>query len=129
MARMLAVLAIVAALIGAGWTVNSWRTTARLAVEQRDQQAQARRIEAQRNEKQQRINDELQRQTRLVGARLADVLAGLRNRPERLPEPAREACQGASGAELSGPDAAFLVRLAARADQLRADLTACQDGE
>jgi hypothetical protein len=57
-----------------------------------------------------------------ISARLADAIAGLRNRPERLPDTAAAACAGASGRELSGPDAEFLERLAAEADRLRAAL-------
>lgn len=58
----------------------------------------------------------------------AAVLDGLRERPERaadVPEGARVGCQGATGAELSRPDAEFLVGEAARADELRAALDAC----
>lgn len=58
-------------------------------------------------------------------ARLDAALVSLRNRPERLPEPARAACQGSSGTELSGRDSEFLVRLAGRADQLRTALSEC----
>lgn len=60
-----------------------------------------------------------------INSRLADALERLRQRPERLPESARAACEGATGNELSGADAAFLVRESARADELRAALTAC----
>lgn len=64
-------------------------------------------------------------EVRKINARLVDALERLRQRPERLPEPARAACTGATGAELSGPDAGFLVREAARADELRAALAEC----
>jgi len=64
-------------------------------------------------------------QVRSVNRRLADALERLRNRPERASEPARAACEGGSGAELSRPDAGFLEREAARADELRAALSAC----
>ena len=56
----------------------------------------------------------------------------VRNRPDRVPgttDAPRTACAGATGAELSGPDAVFLVGLAARADELRAELGACQQRE
>lgn len=53
----------------------------------------------------------------------------VRDRPARLPEPARAACAGASGAELSQPDAGFLVGEAARADELAIALRACQARE
>ena len=60
-----------------------------------------------------------------INARLADALERVRKRPERLPEPARATCEGATGSELSRPDATFLEREAARADEQRAALSAC----
>jgi hypothetical protein len=75
----------------------------------------------------QRVKDNAyELQIRRTGARLADALERLRDRPERLPEPARAACAGATGAQLSGRDAAFLERFAARANELRAALARCQ---
>lgn len=73
------------------------------------------------SEQKQRQSDEI----RDINARLADALERVRKRPERLPEPARSTCEGATGAELSGPDSAFLEREAARADEIRAALSAC----
>lgn len=67
-------------------------------------------------------NDEIRR---IAAARDA-ALRELRNRPERMPETSAASCAGSSGAELSRPDAEFLVGEAARADQLRADLEACR---
>lgn len=64
-------------------------------------------------------------QVRAVNRKLADALERLRNRPERASEAPRAACEGGSGAELSGPDASFLEREAARADELRAAVSAC----
>jgi hypothetical protein len=60
-----------------------------------------------------------------LSAALERARVELRNRPDRMPEASRQACPGATGAELSRPDAEFLVGEAARADQLRADLEAC----
>ena len=62
-----------------------------------------------------------------ISARLADAISQLRKRPERhdLPEAPTPACKGATGADLSGPDAEFLAREAARADALRAALEQC----
>ena len=68
-------------------------------------------------------------EVRAIRRRLDDALERLRQRPERLPEAARPACEGATGAELSGRDAAFLERLSARADAIRAELKSCQDRE
>lgn len=60
------------------------------------------------------------------------ALERLRHRPERRPIPAggvppaaQSACQGSTGAELSRADAEFLVREAARADDIRSGLEDC----
>lgn len=71
-----------------------------------------------------------QYQARIAGIRgnLDIALDSLRQRPERprdLPDHPRPDCAGASGAELSGPDARFLASEAARADETRAGLDAC----
>jgi hypothetical protein len=72
------------------------------------------------------VNDE-QHKTELdrIAAARDAALRRLRERPERVPAAATPACDGASGAQLSRPDAGFLTGEAARADQLRADLDAC----
>lgn len=69
-------------------------------------------------------------QAQVAGVRrtLDIALDSLRDRPERardLPDHPRPDCAGATGAELSGPDARFLASEAARADELRAGLDAC----
>ena len=64
-----------------------------------------------------------------IAAALDAAERRLRDRPARradLPEAARAACSGSTGADLSGPDSLFLVRESARADQLRAALAECQ---
>lgn len=63
-----------------------------------------------------------------INARLRADLASLRNRPERAANVSAVSgnrCAGASGAELSRPDAEFLSWEAARADEQRAGLAAC----
>ena len=63
-----------------------------------------------------------------VASNLARELDGLRQRAERaerMSETARTSCAGADGRELSRPDAEFLARLAARADEQRAALISC----
>ena len=62
---------------------------------------------------------------RTVNARLADALVRLRQRPERMQEPARKACEGATGQELAAGDAEFLSRYAARAAEQEAALSEC----
>jgi hypothetical protein len=48
-------------------------------------------------------------------------------RPERQAAAAAPACQGGTGAGLSGPDAGFLVGEATRANGIRRALVACYD--
>lgn len=69
-------------------------------------------------------------ETKVAGVRRAldTAVDSLRNRPERprdLPDHPRIDCAGATGAELSREDSEFLVREAARADEIRAGLEAC----
>lgn len=64
-------------------------------------------------------------EVRTINSRLADAIERLRKRPDRMPESSRSACAGATGAELSGPDAGFLIREASRADGIRAALKEC----
>lgn len=54
-----------------------------------------------------------------------DALLRLRNRPGRVPSATAPACEGATGAQLSGPDAGFLVGLASEGDRLAAELDEC----
>lgn len=54
-----------------------------------------------------------------------DALLRLRNRPGRVPSATAPACEGATGAQLSGPDAGFLVGLAAEGARLAAELDEC----
>lgn len=67
-----------------------------------------------------------------LNADLAGALERLRDRPERpsagsVPSDAGAGANtGCTGAQLYRPDSGFLVRLAARADRLRADLAQCQ---
>lgn len=63
-----------------------------------------------------------------VRRNLGIALDSLRRRPERagnLPDHPRADCSGATGTELSRPDAEFLAGEAARADGIRAGLEAC----
>lgn len=95
-----------------------------IVVAQRDKEAllQA-RMDKLRTEK----NNELARLNRHV-RNLSD---SLRSRPERPAVPASASdgpgSPGCTGAELYKPDSQFLVGEAARADQLRLALKACQD--
>jgi flagellum-specific peptidoglycan hydrolase FlgJ len=94
-----------------------------------DASEQAREVERLASKTRQGIEDAKNAEIRVIRGRLDAATERLRQRPDRLPEAARPACTGATGAELSGRDAAFLERLAARADEIRTELKACQDRE
>ena len=107
-----------------GWQVNGWRLDSTYQKERADALLQA-KIEQDRLQKKAEEADRAKNeQIRVVNNRLSVALGELRERSGRLPN-APESCQGTSGRELSREDAEFLVREAARADQLRAALNAC----
>jgi hypothetical protein len=76
-------------------------------------------------------NDERDKKIAIVNRKLATALDELRTRPARRADADSEGagttgqCAGASGAELSKPDAGFLEREAARADRYVIELNAC----
>lgn len=104
------------------------RWTARLEKERAETLLKARA-------KEKEMQDAFNIAQRKQAARLADTrrnldtaLDSLRQRPERpagVPDTARAGCEGANGSELSGADAGFLAREAARADDIRSGLAAC----
>ena len=134
---------VIAALIalaafGAGWSFNGWRLDSKaqaLELERTQEAAEAtaesRRIEQRRGGMALEIGAKRDAQIRNINDRLVDALDELRQRPERsassgVPsDPA--ACKGATGADLSAPDAGFLAREVARADTLRAALGECYE--
>lgn len=133
-ARLPAWLWLVAALAGWGWWNSHQLRAERAAAAQARAEAtqEARRFEQAHAARVQEIQDAKDADLRRIGGRLAAALDRLRDRPKRpadMPEAGRAACAGATGAELSGPDAAFLAGEAARADTLRAELGACQERE
>lgn len=128
-ARILALLAALVVAAGLGWAGAIRHRDAQDARAQRQASERARDDERLMSTSRARIDDARNQELRTVGDRLADALERLRQRPGRLPEATRAACEGATGAQLSGPDAGFLEREAARADQLRAELGACQERE
>lgn len=116
------------AMLQKSWAEQQATESMNFAEQMKEQKAELetlRRAEREKDAKYEMRIDDLHR-------RELALRAGLRNRAER-PElsasGAALACQaGATGAELSRPDAEFLVGEAARADQLRAALERCQGG-
>ena len=114
--------ALVASFAG-GVTVTRWYY---LSGDVRAYKEQAKRMRAQQSTTNEALQGQVDEQ-RLINTNLADDLERLRKRADRIPEAARANCAGSAGSELSGEDASFLVREAARADELRAALKACYE--
>lgn len=117
------------------WQVQGWRLEARLEALKRTHaealataQIQARAKEQQLAITANRVAEKQDAELRKIRGALDTAIGQLRQRPSRaeLP-PAATTCQAATGAELSAEDAEFLAREAARADELRAALSACYD--
>ena len=93
------------------------------------QQEAAEKARNEERKRQAKINKVLQEQIDekdAINTRLTDDIKRLQHRESRrLSEAAKARCQGATGAELSSPDAEFLAREAARGDKIRAALNAC----
>lgn len=104
-----------------GWTIKQGEWDAATVASQAEAETTRKQHDAEIAQKNQAHAD----QVRVINRRLADALERLRDRSERMPEPSRAACEGGTGAELSRPDAGFLEREAARADELRSALSAC----
>jgi ABC-type transporter Mla subunit MlaD len=128
-ARILAHLAALALAAAGGWFAAMSHRDGKEAIEAAAASEANRETERLMAKSRTRIDDEHNQSLRAVNDRLADALERLRDRPDRLPEAARAACQGATGRELSGPDAAVLERYAADARRLQLALGACQDRE
>lgn len=110
---------------------DSARNTAWLAKTEKDKRLAVEEAIHIEREQQGVVNDAMRNQAASLASinnRLRADLVSLRNRPERASatdQTARSSCAGATGAELSRSDAEFLVGEAARADEVRAGLSAC----
>jgi hypothetical protein len=126
-----AILALIGAFAGGEW---HGRQSERAKWEARINKERAEASESARKQEraqQEQVNESLRKENERmasINAGLAADLDELRNRPpRRVPETPGTSCEGATGAELSGPDAGFLAGLAARADRHRAALATCYE--
>lgn len=124
-ARILAALVVAGLLVALGFRLGIKAKQAEWDAVTVNAQQEAQQIQERHNAEVAKLNQYHADKVRSINRRLADALERLRNRPERMPESARGACEGGTGAELSRPDAGFLEREAARADELRSALGAC----
>lgn len=114
-----------AGLLVAAWCYGVHWSNERHELKRLQAVEQARQVEANWQKNVAALQEVHRAEVTRLSAALERARRELRNRPDRMPEASREACAGATGSELSRPDAEFLVGEAARADQLRADLEAC----
>lgn len=114
-----------AGLLLAAWGYGAHWSNERHELKRLQAVEQARQVEANWQTNVEALQEIHHAEVRRLSAELERARSELRNRPDRMPEASRQACAGATGAELSRPDAEFLVGEAARGDQLRADLQAC----
>jgi hypothetical protein len=108
-------------LFGAGWYFNGLRWESKYA----DQLERARDTEQALQETVDAITKDHAAEMQRIDSKYRLAIDGLRNRPERLPESARSACAGSTGAELSRPDASAFERYAADAELQRQGAISC----
>ena len=135
LAGVIALIAAAALGAGAAWTVRSWKADAELnqikAQIAQEREAAATAARTTETMWQGVVNGTVKNyevKVAAIAGNLDTALNSLRDRPGRAPgvsEASRPACAGGTGAELSGTDAEFLARQAARADQIREGLIAC----
>ena len=88
-----------------------------------DQIAKTAQIEKEHQEATDQIRKEKDAQIASINNQLVDAISQLRKRPSRSQDTSNG--QSGTGATLFAEDAEFLIREAARADQIRAGLEAC----
>lgn len=122
---------------GAGWMVNGWRLNAKIEQIKKEQvqalltaESNARKTEQELVGQAQQEKERKDAELKVVGNKLSAALSELRKRPERVskvptvtPTGPAESC---TGAELYRQDAEFLIREAARADEVVIQLMQCQ---
>lgn len=127
--KPIAVLALVAVAYGSG-RLHQYRSDLKDQAEAKLTESESARLrERAAQVTAQRIDDEKDAKNRDRVDRLAAELERVRRRADRLPEAARAACAGATGAELAAPDGGFLARYGAFARSLQLELDACQQRE
>ena len=108
----------------AGWSVNGWRYQKKEAQEKIAQE----RIIQQKEKENQAAADQIRKdkdaQINAINTQLFNALSQLRSRPSRSQYSSNNEQDG-TGRSLSAEDAEFLIREAARADQIRTALGAC----
>ena len=122
--KLIACIVALVLTFSAGWSVNGWRYEKKEAQEKIAQQ----KFIAQKEKENQAAADQIRKdkdaQINAINTQLANALIELRNRPSRANKVSSNG-QSGTGATLFAEDAEFLIREAARADQIRTGLEAC----
>jgi hypothetical protein len=108
----------------AGWAVNGWRYEKKEAQEKIVQERVIQQKEAANQSAADQIRKDKDAQINAINAKLFTALSELRSRPSRS-QYSSNIGQDGTGRSLSAEDAEFLIREAARADQIRTGLEAC----
>lgn len=117
-----------------GWAVNGWRKDAEIdrLITVQTQATLAAEVKARKSEQDllvqvQQVKDKKNAELKTISTKLSAALIGLRKRPERSEVPTVTTIgTSCTGAELFRQDAEFLIREAARADELEATLRQCE---
>ena len=135
--ELIAVVLLVVSFV-AGWTVNGWRKNNEIQAlaAQHAQAALIAEVKARKSEQSivaaaQEARSKNDAKTKQIRANLERTISELRSRPKRSEVPAVAAVAGVAqagctGTELFRQDAEFLIREAARADELEATLRQCE---
>lgn len=133
--NLIAGVALLAVSFVAGWGVQGWRKDAEInrLIAVQTQATLAAEVKARKSEQaittaaqeSRKVNDA---KTKKIRANLERTISELRSRPERseVPAVAGVAEAGCTGTKLFRQDAEFLIREAARADELEAALRQCE---
>jgi hypothetical protein len=108
----------------AGWTVNGWRYQKKEAAQVIAQEKAIQQKIAENQKATDKIRKDKDAQIKSINDQLYNALVQLRSRPSRS-EYSTNNGQDGTGRSLSSEDAEFLIREAARADQIRTALDAC----
>jgi hypothetical protein len=108
----------------AGWSVNGWRWEKKEQAQEIARQKAIKDQESANIVATDKIRKEKDAQINAINNQLADALIQLRSRTSRNDNKANDG-QGGTGRSLFAEDAEFLIREAARADQIRTALDAC----
>jgi len=121
--RILSIVAAIILVFSSGWCVNGWRYEKKIAVAKVEQQKAIQAKELANQIAVDQLRKEKNAQINSINNQLVNSINELRTRPSRSASTSNG--QNGTGATLYAEDAEFLIREAARADQIRTGLESC----